>query len=172
MSDRNFETALYPNRADAEDAVTRLHDLGYSDGEISVMMHDDTRAREFAEATGSKVAEGTGAGAIIGGGLGVIVAGAAAAAGVTAIVSTGGAAAPFVVGPLAAVLSGLGVGAVAGGIVGGLVGAGIPEKQAGEYAKGLERGGILIAVDPRTGLRDETRDALKSRPRVAETAPR
>jgi hypothetical protein len=170
MSDKKFESAMYLNRADAEDAVTRLRDLGYSENEISVMMHDDTRAREFAAATGSKAAEGTGAGAVIGGSLGVIVAGAATVAGLTAVVTTGGLAAPFVVGPLAAVLSGLGAGVVAGGLVGGLVGAGIPKEQADDYAKELEQGGILIAVDPRDELLDGTRDVFSSRGRVAETA--
>jgi len=42
MTNENFETGIYHDRADAEDAVTRLRALGYSENEISVMMHDDT----------------------------------------------------------------------------------------------------------------------------------
>ena len=163
MKNENLETGMFTDRADAENAVTRLQALGYTQDEISVMMHDDTRAREFAAATGSKAAEGVGAGAVVGGSLGVIVASAATMAGVTAVVSTGGLAFPFVVGPLAAVLAGLGGGAVAGGIVGGLVGAGIPKEQAEHYEKSLGAGGILLGVDARPENRERVRDILKPR---------
>jgi hypothetical protein len=165
MTNENFETGIYHDRADAEDAVTRLRALGYTEGEISVMMHDDTRAREFAAATGSKAAEGLGAGAAIGGSLGVIVAGAATMAGVTAIVGSGGLALPFVVGPLAVVLAGLGGGAVAGGIVGGLVGAGIPKEQAEIYEKDLSDGGILLGVNDRPESREQVREVFVPRVR-------
>jgi hypothetical protein len=168
MSNTTFETGIYRDRNAAEAAVARLRELGYTEQEISVMMHDDAMAREFAAATGSKAAEGTGAGALIGGSLGAIIAGAATVAGVTAVVSTGGLAAPFVVGPLAAVLAGLGGGVVAGGIVGGLVGAGIPKEQADEYVKELESGGILLGVQTTPERRERVREAFNSRGEVLQ----
>ncbi|MHB1552312.1 MAG: general stress protein [Vulcanimicrobiaceae bacterium] len=159
----NFETGIYYDRASAETTVQRLRDLGYSDKDISVMMKDKEHARAFAEDTGSHAAEGAVTGGAIGGGLGAIVAGLMATGSVAAIVGTGGVATPLVVGPLAAALAGLGAGAATGGIVGALIGAGIPKEKAAEYEEGLNRGGILLGVNPR----DEDRDRV----RVIFTSP-
>jgi hypothetical protein len=55
----------------------------------------------------------------------------------------------------------LGVGAAGGGIVGGLVGAGIAEKRAKDYEKGLREGGVLVAVRPKSPEhREKVRRAL------------
>jgi len=153
----DFETGIYDDRESAENAVARLHELGYTKDDISVMMDDKTRERDFADATGSKAGSGAAAGAAIGGGLGAIVAGLTATGSVAAIVGTGGAATPLVAGPLAAALAGLGAGGVAGGIVGALVGAGIPEDRAKRYESRLNDGGILVGVKPRPEHRDELR---------------
>ena len=155
--DDQMESGMYYDRTSAESTVQRLHDLGYTRDEISVMMHDKTAQRDFANATGSKAAEGAVTGAAVGGGLGAIVAGLMATGSIAAIVGTGGAAAPLVAGPLAAALAGLGAGGVAGGIIGGLVGAGIPEDRAKEYSEGLDRGGILLGVRARPEDRDQIR---------------
>jgi hypothetical protein len=163
MTNEYFETGIFHRRNDAEEAVARLYALGYTKSDLSVMMRDDVRAREFAADTDSNAAEGTGAGAVIGGGLGVIVASVATMAGATAVISTGGLATPFIVGPLAAVLAGLSGGVVAGGIVGGLIGAGIPREQAEHYQEQLNSGGILLGVNARPEDRDEVRDILASR---------
>jgi hypothetical protein len=152
-----FETGMYDDRVSAEDAVARLHELGYSKDDISVMMDDQTRAREFADQTGSKAGTGAATGALIGGGLGAIVASLTATGSLAAIVGTGGAATPLVAGPLAAALAGLGAGGVAGGVVGALVGAGIPEHRAKRYEQRLQNGGILLGVKPRAEHRDELR---------------
>jgi len=157
MTSENFETGMYLDRADAETAVERLHNLKYTDQDISVVMDDQVRAREFATTTGSMAAEGAGTGALVGGGLGAMVAGVATMAGITAVVSTGGFAAPFVMGPLAVVLAGLSGGLVTGGIVGGLVGAGIPKEQAEFYEKSLAEGGILLGVNAPPERLDEVR---------------
>jgi hypothetical protein len=70
---------------------------------------------------------------------------------------------PLVVGPLAAALAGLGAGAASGGIVGGLIGIGIGESRAKQYEKGLRKGGILVAVRPKSKEhRDEVRRALEA----------
>jgi hypothetical protein len=60
-----IETGIFYSRHDAEEAVSLLHELGYRDDEISVIMSDRTRAKEFAESTGSKVGEGTATGGIV-----------------------------------------------------------------------------------------------------------
>jgi|GEM_PF-949812 len=153
-----FETEMYYDREPAATAVERLHGLGYGSDDISVMMSDKTRERAFGEMVKAKSSEGLATGATIGGVLGAIVAGLTATG---AVVTTGGLAAPLVVGPLAAALAGLGVGAAGGGIVGSLVGLGIGEKKAKEYERGFGEGGILVAVKPKSpGHRDEVRRAM------------
>ena len=153
----SFEGGLYYDRDDAEDAVNRLHGLGYGQDDISVMAKDKERAAQFAESTGTKASTGAVTGGAIGGALGAIVAGLTATGSIAAIAGTGGAAAPLVVGPLAAALAGLGGGGLVGGIIGGLVGAGIPEDKAREYEEGLNKGGMLIGVHPRDEHRDQVR---------------
>ncbi len=160
MQDRNWESGLFRDRSSAEDAVNRLHEMGYQPDDISVMMSDRTQASEFAKSTGSKAAKGAATGATIGGGLGAIVAGLTATGSIAAIAGTAGAAAPLVAGPLAAALAGLGAGGLTGGIVGGLIGAGIPEHKAREYERGLNEGGIVVAVPPRTDTRDRLREVF------------
>ena len=160
--DETFETQMYYDRKSAERAVQRLEDLGYSRDEISVMMNDKTREREFAHATGTKAAEGAVTGAALGGALGGLLAGLTATGSVVAIAATGGAATPLVVGPLAAALAGVGAGGVTGGIIGALVGAGIPEEKAKEYSEGLDRGGILVGVRPKGQNRSQVRSLFAS----------
>lgn len=148
-SNNDFETTMYYDRESAERAVQRLRDRGYTSDEISVLMDDKTRERDFAQATGTKSSEGAVTGAALGGGLGALIAGLTATGSIAAVAATGGLAAPLVAGPLAAALAGLGAGGVAGGLIGALVGAGIPEDRAKEYSEGLERGGIMLGVNPR-----------------------
>ncbi len=76
-------TGIFHNRSTAESAVDRLEALGYEREEISVLMHDQTMAKEFAEHTGTaaagqKKAAGAKLGASIGGALAAIVGGMAA----------------------------------------------------------------------------------------------
>jgi hypothetical protein len=154
---------MYFDRTDSETAVDRLHGLGYDQDDISVVMDDKTREKAFAGEVGAKTTEGIATGAVAGGILGAIVAGLTATGSVAAIVGTGGAAAPLVIGPLAAALAGLGVGGAAGGILGGLIGVGVGEQRAKQYEQGLREGGILIAVRPKSGHTDKVRDALRDR---------
>lgn len=167
--DDAFESEIYYDREPAGAAVDRLHALGYRRDDISVMMDDKTREKAFSAVVNAKGSEGIAAGATIGGVLGAIVAGLTATGSVAAIAGTGGIATPLVVGPLAAALAGLGVGAAGGGLVGGLVGAGIGEKRAKDYEKGLREGGILVAVRPKSKEhRDEVRKALRYSDRVSD----
>jgi hypothetical protein len=146
-------TAMFRTRDQAEDAYRVLMDRGYDADEISVIMSDETRKRDFAAGTaggdtelGSKAAEGAGVGGAVGATVGAIAA-ALAAVGTSVVVPGLGL---VIAGPLAAALAGAGAGAITGGLLGALVGAGIPEERAKVYETGIDRGGIVIAVKPRS----------------------
>ncbi|HTK91555.1 MAG TPA: hypothetical protein VL948_15025 [Verrucomicrobiae bacterium] len=121
-------------------------------------MSDETRKRHFPKGKepdselGTKAAEGAGIGAVSGGTLGALLLGLSAA----------GFAIPglpiIALGPLAAALSGVGVGGALGGLIGALVGAGIPEERARVYEEGVKRGGIVLGATPKT---DEDADRLE-----------
>ena len=157
----DFESGIYYDPDAADRRIRRLRELGYSDRDISVMMRDKEKAQAFVEKSGGHAAEGAVTGGVVGGGVGAIVAGLVATGSVTAVVGTGGAALPLVVGPLAAALAGLGAGAATGGIVGALVGAGIPKEKAVMYDQGLERGGIVLGVKARPENREDVRRAFE-----------
>ena len=154
-------TGMFRDRAAAEKAVGDLHNMGYSQNDISVMIQDDTIHKQFVNQVGNKAGEGLGAGATIGGVLGAIIAGLTATGSIVALATTGGAAAPLVAGPLAAALAGLGVGSLSGGIIGALVGAGIPEEKARVYDEGLKAGGILVGVTADSTRIDQVRQLLE-----------
>jgi hypothetical protein len=170
-----MEIGIFYNRHDAEEAVRLLHELGYRDDEISLMMSDRTRTSEFHPETGNMLPEGAGAGVMIGGSLGGLIAAAAATTGVAVSVLTGGVAAPLVIGPLTTILAGLGAGGVVGGIIGALVGAGIPEERAREIDSGVARGGIAVGVMPRGENRRRVSEILtpmdRRRAEIGEVEP-
>lgn len=147
-------TGLFKTRVAAESAVDSLIKRGYAREEISVLMSDATRTKEFAIETGTHAAEGAGIGGAVGGTLGAIVA-ALAAVGTNIVLPGLGL---VIAGPLAAALAGAGAGGAAGGLVGALVGAGIPEHRAKVYDAGLRGGGILIGVEAKS---DEDADPLE-----------
>lgn len=166
--DRNVITALFRNREDAENAYTTLIDRGFSEDEISVIMSKETRQEYYGEQSeprrreeekmGNKAAEGAGVGAAVGGTAGGIAGAIAAAATPIAFPGIG----IVLSGPLAAALAGAGAGGAAGTLVGALTGAGIPEERATTYKSGLEEGGIVIAVHPRTETEaDEIQDVFR-----------
>src|SRR5919197_4188468 len=119
-------TGLFKSRAAAEAAVDALIKRGYTRDEISVLMSDATRSKEFAVATKTHAADGAGIGGAVGGTIGAVLA-AIVATGANVIIPGIGL---VVAGPIAAALAGLGAGAATGGIIGALIGAGIPEYRA------------------------------------------
>ena len=153
-------TGFFKDRRAADHAVDELQKAGYGMNDISVMMTDDTRTRNFIAEKGNKAPEGATAGGVIGGALGAIVAGLTATGSIAAIAATGGLATPLVAGPLAAALAGLGAGAVGGGIIGGLVGLGIPEVHAKEYERKLRDGAIMVSVKASAGDAAQAREIL------------
>jgi Heat induced stress protein YflT domain len=147
-------TGLFRTRVAAEAAVDALIKRGYTREEISVLMSDATRTKEFAIETGTRATEGAGIGGAVGGTLGAIVA-AVAAVGTNIVLPGLGL---VIAGPLAAALAGAGAGGAVGGVVGALVGVGIPEHRAKVYEAGLHGGGILIGVEAKS---DEDADVLE-----------
>lgn len=151
-------TGMFRDRDSAENAYRSLTSRGYTKDDVNVLMSDETRKRHFSDdhadtELGSKALEGAAVGAGIGGTLGALLAG-VAAVGTLAIPGVGLIAA----GPIAAALAGLGAGAATGGLIGALVGAGIPEERAKLYERGINEGGIVMGVEPRS---DEDADYLE-----------
>ncbi|HEY7910518.1 MAG TPA: hypothetical protein VIG62_01300 [Blastocatellia bacterium] len=140
-------TGMFRDRDSAENAYRSLTERGYTKDDVNLMMSDEARKRHFPDddtELGNKALEGAGIGGGIGLGLGALI---------TAILAAG---APItipglvVAGPLAGALVGGGAGAATGGVIGALVGAGIPEERAKVYEKGINEGGIVMGVNPRS----------------------
>lgn len=145
MAKSKLVTGLFKNRIAAEAAVDAILKRGYTRDDISVLMSDATRSKEFALQAKSHAAEGAGIGGAVGGAVGAVLA-AIAAVGSTIFLPGINL---VIAGPIAAALAGAGAGAATGGVIGALIGAGIPEYRAKVYEAGLKGGGILIGVEAR-----------------------
>jgi hypothetical protein len=146
---------LFHNQADAERAIQRLKQEGFSDNQIGVAIKDRQQQRELIEDTGTEAAEGATTGAIGGGVLGGVI-GLLAGVGALAIPGIG----PIIAGgTLASTLAGAGIGAAAGGLLGALVGMGVPQEDAEHFDKGFRAGGTLVTVNAGTRA-EEARDIL------------
>ncbi len=148
-------TGILHSRSDAEEAIQNLVDAGFSRDDLSVLMSESTRGREFAVQPATKAPEGAVTGATVGGVLGAIAAG-LVAAGVLVIPGVN----LLVAGPVLAGLAGLGAGAAAGGLLGALMGLGIPEHEARFYKEQIEKGGILVGVYAHDDRAKEARHIL------------
>lgn len=154
---------IYASGAQAESAIEQIVESrtvagGFQYNDISVLLPDTQRSREFAHEKNTKAPEGTTTGVttggLIGGTLGLL-----AGIGVLAIPGLG----PFIAaGPIMAGLAGLGVGGAVGGLVGALVGMGIPEYQAKRYEGRVKDGGVLLSVHCETSDQiSRAKDLLK-----------
>jgi heat induced stress protein YflT len=150
MNDRDDETtrtsrtvvALFHSQADAEEAIHRLKEEGFSEHQIGVAIKDRGRQEELVQDTGVETAEGAATGALGGGVLGGVI-GLLAGVGTLAIPGVG----PIIAGgTLASTLAGAGIGAAAGGLLGALVGMGVPEEDAQHFDQGFRAGGTLLTV--------------------------
>jgi len=147
MADKaRLVTGLFKSKIAAESAVDALLKRGFSRDDISVLMSDATRSKEFALQTRSHAADGLGIGGAVGGAVGAVLA-AIAAVGTTLFLPGINL---VIAGPIAAALAGAGAGGATGGLIGALIGAGIPEYRAKVYEAGLKGGGILIGVEAQT----------------------
>jgi hypothetical protein len=149
MAKATLVTGLFKTRAAAEAAVDAIIKRGYTRDDISVLMSDATKTKEFAVDTRTHAADGAGIGGAVGGALGAAGATLAAiAAGVSAVAIPG--LGLFIAGPIVAALAGAGAGGATGGLIGALIGAGIPEHRAKVYDAGLRGGGILLGVEAKS----------------------
>lgn len=154
MAKPKLITGLFKNRVAAEAAVDALMKRGYTRDDISVLMSDATRNKEFALQSRTHAADGAGVGGALGGVVGAVLA-AIVAVGSTIVLPGLNL---VIAGPIAAALAGAGAGAATGGLIGALVGAGIPEYRAKVYEAGVLQGGILLGVESKA---DEETDKLE-----------
>lgn len=152
---KNFVTGFFKTRTGAESAVDAIIKRGYSRDDISVLMSDATRNKEFAVQVKSHAADGLGIGSAIGGTVGAVL---AAIVGIGTSIAIPGIGL-VVAGPIAAALAGAGAGGATGGLIGLLVGTGIPEHRAKVYETDVRGGGILLGVEAKT---DEEVDKLET----------
>ena len=142
---------MFRNRDSTERAYNNLHERGYTDKDINLIMSDETRNKHFKDEdveteVGTKAMEGAGKGSAIGGTIGA-VAGVIAAIGTSLIIPGLGL---VIAGPIAAGLAGAGAGGITGGLIGALIGSGMPEEKAKIYESGVKNGGIVMGVNPKT----------------------
>ncbi|HKV39017.1 MAG TPA: hypothetical protein VJX67_07380 [Blastocatellia bacterium] len=148
-------TGIFKTRLSAERAIEDLVNLGYSREDISLLMSDVTRGREFGLQMATKAPEGAAAGVAIGGVVGAVAA-SLVALGIIIVPGLSLVAA----GPVVAALAGLGAGAAAGGMTGALIGLGLPEHEAVFYHEAIEQGGILVGVYSHDDRADRARKIL------------
>jgi hypothetical protein len=146
MSKPKLVTGLFKSKVAAEAGVDAIIKRGYTRDDISVLMSDATRNKEFAIQTRSHAADGLGIGGALGGAVGAVLA-AIAAVGTTLFLPGINL---VIAGPIAAALAGAGAGGATGGLIGALIGAGIPEYRAKVYDSEIRGGGILIGVESRS----------------------
>ena len=156
MSKPKLVTGLFKNRVAAEAAVDTLIKRGYTRDDISVLMSDATRNKEFALQARTHAADGAGIGGAVGGAVGAILA-ALVAVGSTIVLPGLNL---VIVGPIVAALAGAGAGGATGGLIGALIGAGIPEHRAKVYDTGIRGGGILLGVEAKTSEEVEKLEQL------------
>ncbi|HEX8140536.1 MAG TPA: hypothetical protein VF544_23420 [Pyrinomonadaceae bacterium] len=146
MAKAKLVTGLFKTRVAAEAAVDAIIKRGYTRDDISVLMSDATKNKEFAVETGTRAADGAGIGGALGGAIGATLAAIAAVGTTIALPGLG----LVIAGPIAAALAGAGAGGATGGLIGALIGAGIPEHRAKVYDAGLRGGGILLGVEAKS----------------------
>ena len=74
MAKARLVTGLFKSRVAAEAAVDTLIKRGFTRDDISVLMSDATRHKEFAVQTRSHAADGAGIGGAVGGTVGAVLA--------------------------------------------------------------------------------------------------
>src|SRR5438094_9906161 len=120
---KNFVTGFFKTRAAAEAAVDAIIKRGYTRDDVSVLMSDATKNKEFAVQTRSHAADGLGIGGAIGGTVGAVLAAIAAVGTSIAIPGLG----LFVAGAIRGAFAGARAGGATGGAIGLFVGPVLPE---------------------------------------------
>jgi hypothetical protein len=150
--DAKMVTGLFKDSKSVDRAYDSVAKRGYGTGDINVVMSEDTRKRYFSDdrhiknERGSKAAEGGDLGGPIGGTIGTLIPVLAAAGAVLAFPALG----LVLAGPVAVSLAGAGAAGLAFGLIGALSDWGIPEERVRQYEAGIQDGGILMGVKPRS----------------------
>lgn len=165
--------ALFRERDNADRAIQKLHDDGYGNERISVMMRDPSTTETLVT---TKVEDDVARGAVTGGVVGA-VAGLLIGASIIALPGVGALA---VAGPLAAslgistaaasTLTGAAAGALGGGVIGALVNLGLPEEQAKMYEQTLTEKGVVIVTNPRDGDTQKVVETMTQNGAISVTA--
>lgn len=141
---------VFENTESANDYYDFLVKSGYDTEDITVIMSKDTKERFYSNNdhvsdTGEEALKGAGTGSAIGGTVGAVAA-AVLAIGSSIVIPGLGIA---IAGPVAAALAGAGAGGATGAIIGALTGAGLSDSVATEYKDAMEKGHIIISVEPK-----------------------
>jgi len=152
----NRVTAVFENRAQAEQAVQALRQLGVNDDQLAIVAQHDGQttavgAGSAAAAANDETHDRVGKGLAAGAGVGALFGLAALAIpGVGPFVTAG-----FLAHALGvtggAVASGAIVGATSGAVAGAFTKAGYDENDARYYGEAVEKGHTLVAVDTAAG---------------------
>lgn len=151
---------LFDDYSDAQSAVRDLEAAGFGHDNVSMVSNNaDARfgSHDASHSTGSAGMSAGGAvkGAVGGAAEGAVIGGLTGLAASLALLLIPGIGPIAAIGPLAATLSGAGIGATGGGVIGALAGLGIPKHEAGVYAEGVRRGGTLVSVHADENRADE-----------------
>lgn len=141
----------------AEDAIFELERRGYNPEDISIIMRDQTVARDLPYSTGANMAGGAVSGATAGGVIGALaglLVGTGVFPGIGTLLIGGPLAVALGLGGVAATtVSGAVTGVIAGGLIGTLTVLGLSDEEAREYEGSIRQGGILVAVP--IGIEDD-----------------
>jgi hypothetical protein len=137
---------LFEGQEEADRAIRELEAAGFAHNQFSLVARDNIVQvvnRQEDREQGTVQAEeklGPTGGAVIGGLTGLLIGVAALAIpGIGPVIAAG---------TVAATLgAAAGMGAVTGGLLGALTSLGISEEEAGLYAEGVKRGGVLVVVE-------------------------
>jgi hypothetical protein len=139
---RSTVVGVFEERLHANQAITELHQAGFTEAQIGVAMRHAEGVADSADTEhDSQAGSGALTGALTGLGLGAL-AGLGVLAGVIPVVGPAIAA-----GTLGVILSNAAAGAGIAGLVGALVGAGLPEHEAKYYQDEFEAGRVIVTVN-------------------------
>ena len=148
-------TAVFDDRAKAEQAVYELRRRGVKDTDLSFVARtedDAVAAGAGREATRETAGERAAKGAAVGAGAGLLFGLAALAIpGLGPFITAGGLASALGT-TGGALASGAIVGGTSGAIAGALTRAGFNKEEAEFYGPAVERGGVLVAMDTTAGV--------------------
>jgi len=156
-SDTRTVVGVFNSVSDAQTAVRELESTGIARDHISLVANKNAVGYDTMDESdkdkASDVVADAGIGAALGGVGGLLL----SAAGAITIPVIG----PILAaGPIAAALTGAGIGAATGGLIGALTESGIPEEHAKYYAEGVRRGDVLVTVRAEPGMADQVSDIL------------